>query len=274
MIESFATVSGWQWLVFIGIVFAAGFIRGLTGFGFSALCFFALGFFLTPLLIVPLVFLLEVSASIRLLPRVYADIPWPWLIRVSMAACCGIPLGMYLLHHLSASDVRQSIGWLVMLTCMTLLLASRKTPKAIQNQSFEGVKKTPKERANTLFNSSFVVVIVGFVSGVANGIAAVGGLVVAVYSLATPLKMVQLRAGLIGFFLIIDLFGLAWLLLAQGDGKRVLPMDLLILAGLSFPVMMFGNSFGFRYFDLVKEEIKRRISLGLLFFLAMLAAIF
>jgi predicted DNA-binding transcriptional regulator AlpA len=43
------------------VLLAAGFMRRLTGFGFSALCFFALSTILPPLAIVPLMFVLTTS---------------------------------------------------------------------------------------------------------------------------------------------------------------------------------------------------------------------
>ena len=49
------------------VVLFAGFVRGLTGFGFSALCVSCLSVFLPPAQVVPALFVLEILASLSLL---------------------------------------------------------------------------------------------------------------------------------------------------------------------------------------------------------------
>ena len=61
------------------VVFAAGIVRGFSGFGFSALCVAGLSLFATPAQVVPPIFMLEVLASISLLRGALKDVDWPWL---------------------------------------------------------------------------------------------------------------------------------------------------------------------------------------------------
>ena len=59
------------------VVFAAAIIRGYSGFGFSMICAVSLPQVLPPIEVVPLILLLEVAASILLLPGVGRQIHGP-----------------------------------------------------------------------------------------------------------------------------------------------------------------------------------------------------
>ena len=64
-------------------IFVSAVIRGYSGFGFSALTVSSLSFVLPPIEIIPLVFLLEIAASINMLPMVWKEVDWKilkWLI--------------------------------------------------------------------------------------------------------------------------------------------------------------------------------------------------
>ena len=66
----------------ITIVFLAAIVRGYSGFGFSLLAVTALSLLYAPAIVIPSVFLLEIAASIHLLPGLWRDIHWrslcPW----------------------------------------------------------------------------------------------------------------------------------------------------------------------------------------------------
>ena len=78
-------------------VFVGAFVRGYSGFGSSLLWISSLSLVLPPLVVVPIVFMLEVAASVHLLPKVWPDIDWyslRWLLLGTFAAT---PLGIYVL---------------------------------------------------------------------------------------------------------------------------------------------------------------------------------
>ena len=58
------------------VVFAAGIVRGYTGFGFSALLVATLGLAQPLALIVPLTMLLEIAASVFMMRAVWKQINW------------------------------------------------------------------------------------------------------------------------------------------------------------------------------------------------------
>ena len=57
-------------------ILIAAFIRGYSGFGFSALAVTSLSLILPPAEVVPTAFLLEIVASIFMLPMVWRSIDW------------------------------------------------------------------------------------------------------------------------------------------------------------------------------------------------------
>ena len=64
-------------------ILIAAFIRGYSGFGFSALAVTSLSLILPPAEVVPTAFLLEIVASIFMLPMVWKSIDWQklkWLV--------------------------------------------------------------------------------------------------------------------------------------------------------------------------------------------------
>jgi uncharacterized membrane protein YfcA len=79
----------------IAIVFLAAFVRGYSGFGFSLLAITALSLLYTPATIILSIFLLEIAASIHLLPGLWRDVHWRSLIPL-------VPVRV--LGHLPAMD--------------------------------------------------------------------------------------------------------------------------------------------------------------------------
>lgn len=234
----------WPWAYLALVVFIAGMVKGLTGFGFSALCFFALAPILSPLAIVPLMFALESAASLHLVRRVWSHVPRRWLAFLLAGSVVGIPLGVWLLNYWSADLVRTITGVVVLIASLLLLSGTRLFKR----------------------QSDGLLACIGVLAGIANGMASIGGLIVAVYSLSARLPLVQMRAGLIVFFLAIDVYGLMWF-----SGHGLLGLDTLYLLLVALPIMLIGNRIGFGYFDKTSENFKRNLAIGLLIALASIA---
>src|SRR6185436_12394234 len=78
-------------------VFGAAVVRGFSGFGFSLLAITALSLVVPPVVVVPSIFLLEVAASLHLLPSVWREVHWR-AIGLLLAGCgVATPLGVWLL---------------------------------------------------------------------------------------------------------------------------------------------------------------------------------
>ena len=170
------------------VVFAAGIARGFAGFGFSALCVAGLSLFVPPAQVVPPIFMLEVLASLTLLRSALKDADWPWLSWLALGNALFIPLGVALLAVVPEVPLRLLIGALLLAAAVLLRSGLRLT----------------------LIPTRTVRLVVGLVSGVVNGVAAIGGIAVAVLLSTAQMAPVAMRATMILLFLFTDLYALAW----------------------------------------------------------------
>jgi len=170
------------------IVFGAGVVRGFAGFGFSALSVAGLALLVPPSQVVPAIFMLEVLASISLLRSAARHIDWHWLSWLIAGNVICLPLGIVLLAWLPETPMRLLIG-------VMLLLAA-------------GLLRSGFSLA--LAPSAGVRLGVGMVSGFVNGVAAIGGIAVAVMLSTSQIAPAVMRATLIALFLFTDLYALAW----------------------------------------------------------------
>ncbi|WP_028584933.1 TSUP family transporter [Desulfogranum mediterraneum] len=79
----------------------AAIIRGLTGFGFSAVVVSGLSWALPPAQTVILALFLETNASIHLLPSAWKNIDWLLLGALAAGIGVGTPMGIALLAWLA-----------------------------------------------------------------------------------------------------------------------------------------------------------------------------
>jgi len=91
----------------------------------------------------------------------------------------------------------------------------------------------------------------GLVSGFVNGVAAIGGMAVAVLMSTTSLAPAVMRATMIVLFLFTDLYALAWAAVlpsAEGGGAGLLGFQTLVMALALAPAMLAGIWCGRRFF--------------------------
>ncbi|MGU9951976.1 MAG: TSUP family transporter [Gammaproteobacteria bacterium WSBS_2016_MAG_OTU1] len=215
-------LSAANWTFVVGAVLFAAVVRGFAGFGFSALSVALLAFIMPPAVVVPLVMMLEVAASIWLLPKARRDVDVKWLLPAAVGIFIGTPIGVALLAVLSP-DIAQ-IAVYVVLTLFAALnfLQGRGKIRAIAAPP----------------------IVAGAIAGAANGIAAIAGIVAALFLLASERKAVTVRASLIALFFVSDLYALVW-----GGGLGLLQKSHVVLFGvaivpLSIGVIIGGMLFG------------------------------
>ncbi|HMO47602.1 MAG TPA: sulfite exporter TauE/SafE family protein [Rubrivivax sp.] len=236
------------------VVLAAGVVRGFAGFGFSAISVAGLALVVSPAQVVPPVFVLEVLASLSLLRGALRDVDWPWLGWLALGNAIAIPLGVALLAWLPETPLRLLIGALL-LTAAALLRG--------------GV-------SIGLAPSSGARLATGLISGLVNGVAAIGGIAVAVLLAASPMAAAAMRATLIALFLFTDLYALAWAaILSWGSGA---PGNLVGTAMLQWTAwllapMLAGIAIGQRGFAGVSQAAFRRRVLELLIGVSALTAV-
>jgi len=233
----------------LAIVFGAGIVRGFAGFGFSALSVAGLALLVSPARVVPAIFVLEVLASIGLLKGARRDIDMPWLSWLVLGNALFIPVGIALLAWLPEAPLRLLIGALLVVAAFALR---------------SGVRVALEPTRTTRL-------AVGLVSGFVNGVAAIGGIAVAVLLSTSALAPAALRATLIALFLFTDLWALAWAALlphAGGDAAALVGPETLRWALWLVPPMVIGIWVGQRSFQGVSPQAFRRHVLNLLIVVA------
>src|SRR5262245_37742866 len=168
MIDAVSSVLGSYslplWILTALIVFAAGFLRGFTGFGFGLSAVPALTLFFEPREIVPTVVILGAIVGLQLLRRVWHQADWPSVKPLTGGAIAGTPFGAWLLASVSADLMRAVIGS-VCIAAVLLLWRGCKLPSVPGRPARLGV---------------------GVVSGLINGATAMGGPPVIIFFLALP----------------------------------------------------------------------------------------
>lgn len=241
----------WHWLALgAAIVFAAGIVRGLSGFGFSAVCVAGLSLFVPPAQVVPPIFILEVFASISMLRGALRHVDWRWLSWLALGNAVCVPMGVALLAVVPETLLRLLIGSLLLVAAALLRSGVR-----FALQPTAGVR-----------------LATGLVSGFVNGVAAIGGIVVALLLSTAQVPAVSLRATMIILLLLTDLYALAWagvVSVGVDGGPALLSVDTLRTALWMTPAMLLGIWLGSRAFAVMSAEQFRRQVLNLLILIAL-----
>jgi uncharacterized membrane protein YfcA len=223
-------------------ILGAAFIRGYSGFGFSALVVSASALVTSPLYFVPVVMLLEVAATIGQAPAAWPNANKRLLGLMLLGACIMMPLSVWGLASLDVDVLRMVISLWVLAMC-ALLLNGWSIRRQVGAPGY---------------------VAAGLVSGLANG-AAVGGLPVALFLAAQNIPAIVFRATLIFYLCAIDLVALPML-----GFNGLITRNTWIAALISLPLLGLGVWLGGRRFISASPENFRRMAISLLAFLAVL----
>lgn len=222
-------------------VFGAGIIRGYSGFGFAMVAVTSIALVLPPAQVVPLVLVLEVLASVKLVPQVWKDIDWyslRWLLAGSLAAT---PFGVYLLSTLPAEPMRIFISVVVLAAALLLL----------SGWAWRRMPGRP------------LILSTGVACGLLNGAAAIGGPPVILFYLSSPAGVTVSRASIIAYFLGIDVMSL---MMASIQGLTT--VKTLTMTALCLVPLYLGVTLGSRMFIRADQESFRRHVLILLILLS------
>lgn len=223
------------------IVGVAGLLRGFTGFGAGLVMVPALGLLVGPQLAVPIAVLLDMVASLQLLPPAIRSVRWRIVGPLGLAACVTIPIGSTVLARLEVGLMQRVISGAV-LVCVVLLWTGWR---------YHARPSLPVSAAT------------GAASGLLTGMAGIGGPPVILLFHSGPHSGPEVRASLIGYFAITQLVALIAFVV-----YRLLTVEALVLALILSPVFLFSAWLGTRQFGRVDERRFRHLSLG---FLALLA---
>ncbi|NVM86399.1 hypothetical protein FHT32_000022 [Variovorax sp. SG517] len=236
------------------VVFAAGIVRGFAGFGFSAITVAGMSLVISPALVVPAIFMLEILASLSQLRGIARDVDLPWLGWLMLGNLICIPIGVALLAWLPETPLRLLIGVLLMAAALSLRGGAH-----VALEPTRGLRLTA-----------------GLASGFINGVAAIGGIAVAVLLSTAKMAPAALRATLIALLLFSDVVSLISAALmpssAHASGNLLGP-DTLKWALWLAPAMLAGIWWGQRSFKGVSPEQFRRLVLNLLIGLAAMSVV-
>jgi uncharacterized protein len=223
-------------------IFLAAIVRGFSGFGFSLLAISALSLVYTPAEIVPSIFMLELAASLNLLPSIWKDIHWKSLGPLTLGCFVATPVGVWFLANVPAAPMQIALAIFVLVATVLLWWGF-------------ALKTMPGKIGSTL---------AGAASGLSNGAFGIGGPPVILFYFASPAGAVAGRASLTAFFLATDVIGLA-----NQSVHGLVTWDAAWRALIYLPALLVGIWIGARSFKGTDPEKFRKLVLALLALLAL-----
>ncbi len=223
-------------------VLVAAFVRGYSGFGFSAMVIAASGLVTNPLNFVAVVVICEALMSVQAWRGVGASVDWHRVRYLLVGAAVGMPLGLWALTAIPEDAARAVISAYVLVMCL-VLLAGWQLGREVRGPG-------------NLW--------AGVLSGLANA-PGMGGLPVAAFFAAQTMPATVFRATLVAYFPLLDLYS-APLYFWHG----MVSWDTLRASLMTLPMVFLGNWLGGRHFLNTDPQDFRKFAIGLLAVLAVL----
>jgi len=225
------------------VVFLASVVRGFSGFALSALVMAGLALTIQPSALLPICMMLELAASVLMVRGGIqnANMRIAWGLTITCAI--GTPMGLYITASVSP-DASRLLALALILVFAMLQLFKQSPPFLATNAG---------------------LYIAGFTAGVSNGIASIGGMVVALYVLSQKARAANMRATLV-MYLFLNLFSWAIWLFVGGFFDSAALYRGLVLA----PITLVGVWVGTKLFRPSMETAYKRFCLLLLMSLAIL----
>ncbi len=223
-------------------VLIAAFVRGYSGFGFSALVIAASALVTNPLNFTAVVIICEMVMTLQAWSGLSRDVDWRRVGLLMAGAAVGMPLGLWALTSISQDAARGVISAYILLMCMIMLAGWQMRSKA----------------------GTIAHLAAGVVSGLANA-PGMGGLPVAAFFAAQPMAASVFRATLVAYFPILDIYSapLYWF-------GGMISWDTLWASLMTLPMVFLGNWLGGRHFFNTDPQDFRKFAIGLLAMLAVL----
>ena len=226
----------------VAMVFIAGLVRGFAGFGLSAVLMASIVVFVPPVELIPVCFLLEAAASLAMFRGGFRDADRKTAFTLAICSAAGVPLGLAATTSFPP-DLSKLLALLMVLTLTVLQLFKINL---------------------SLFSTRYALPVTGLFAGIVTGLASIGGMVIALYVLASSHKARTMRGSLV-LFLFCGMITSVVTLLFFG-----LLNETAINRGLVFaPVVLAGVFVGSRLFSRSLEHTYKRWCLYLLSALAL-----
>jgi hypothetical protein len=227
------------------VILLAAIVRGFSGFGFSLIAITALSLALPPVEVIASVFLMEIAASLHLLPGLWREVAWRSVALLLAGTAAATPLGVYLLASVPVAPMKIALGALVLGVCGLLAAGF-------------ALQRAPGPLAT---------VTAGTLAGLLNGAFGIAGPPAILLFFSSPAGAAAGRASLVAFFLGTDLIALAAQLKAG-----LLTLDHVWRAAMFLPALVLGVAIGARAFRQMDPERFRRRVLALIALMGIMTA--
>ena len=224
-------------LILILICFFAGLIRGFSGFGLSAFVMSLALTIIPPIELIPVCWWMEFVASVFMIRNGWKDSDKKISIILWLGAVFGLPIGIALTTILDFQTSK--IVALVLILMLALIL--------LRNFKIQ------------FLSTSVGTISSGVFAGVATGLASIGGMIVAIYVLASQNSARRVRASIVLYIFLNSVTTFIFLILFDVMDHKAFVRGVLLAVPSSIGVVL-----GSILFMQKLEKYYRPFSLGLL----------
>jgi uncharacterized membrane protein YfcA len=200
---------------------------------------------LPPAEIIPPIFMMEIAASLSLLPGIWKDIHWRSLALLGAGCLVGTPIGVWILASAPAAPMKIVLASAVLVSVGFLW--------------FGYTRRTMPSAAETIAT--------GGICGLLNGAIGIGGPPIVIFFFNSPAGVAIGRASLIAFFIATDAMALGFL------AERLVTWQGFTRFLAFVPALLAGQWIGARSFKTADPADFRRWILILLVALAVLTGL-
>ena len=228
-------------IALILICFLAGVVRGFSGFALSALVMASAVLFLAPVELIPILWFLEMSASLLMARGGWKDADRKAALTLVLGNMVGWPVGLSLTTNISITASKN--------TALVIVLVLAATQLAKLRLSF--------------LATNWGTALTGVIAGVVSGLAHVGGMIVALYALSRDADARTMRGTLVTFLFLASIGSLFFQI-----GFGVMDKTSIARAAILVPPTIFGVWLGQKTFNDKWQKYYRPFCLWLLIALA------
>ena len=226
------------------ILLVAGFIQGLTGFGFGMVAMSLMPLLVDVKFASILIALLSTVNNFLVLWSVRRSVNLRNVLFIFLGGAMGIPVGVYLLKTLDAALIKRMLGTVLVIFSSYSLLR----------------RGEPKLRIGEIW-----AVPMGICSGVLNGIINMGGPPVIIYTYHKGWDKKVVKATMVFYFCVLSTYKIGLFVAARMISGEILKLSLILI-----PIMFLGTGLGFPIFERINREGMRRITFTLLLILGVI----
>jgi len=228
--------------LFGAAIFGAAVLRGFSGFGFALAAVPLVAMIVAPAQAVAIVILVQTVMGLRDIAQHHAIIDRPGVLRLSLGALIGTPLGVAGLLLLDPPTIRLCIAAIVGIGVLFLLQ-----------------KPHPTAQLRPL-----LALATGFLSGLFGGLAAMPGPPAVAYYLSGSTSDNVARASLMVFFFLTSALALPGLILGN-----LIDIQVVALSCAALPLVLVGTGVGTFLFKLAPSSSYRVVALSVLIAMAL-----